>query len=169
MSPKRSFLENLFHGLLLLLAGALLALLLAGAFTNKAHPAEIEPEQVALLYSFAYGHVGFIPEKNPVIRVVARETMCEVAERAECRMVAMERKGVVYLVDTLDLRNALNRTILLHELVHYVQWAQLGEPDSCEERIRRERQAYEIQAKALSKIGYPVQGLELAAGALRCS
>lgn len=169
MSPKRSFLENLFHGLLLLFAGALLALLLAGAFTNKAHPAEIEPEQVALLYSFAYGHVGFIPEKNPVIRVVTRETMCKVAERAICHTAATEREGVVYLVDTLDLRDAWNRSILLHELVHYVQWAQHGEPPTCEERLRREYQAYEIQAKALHMIGHPVAGLKQAARALRCS
>lgn len=131
--------------------------------------AEMSREEFASLYAVAYGNVGHLPERPPQIRFVSRARMCEVAEKPDCRMTGLERAGEIYVIDTLDPRDPYQRSIVLHELVHYVQWSKLGEAADCEETLRREQEAYSIQIKALQAIGHETRALFMAMRQIRCS
>lgn len=77
--------------------------------------------------------------------------------------VFLPRHGIL-LDDRLDPVNDVKaRGILLHELVHYVQWRQKGRQtaQNCHEWVSREDQAYAIQYRWLGKTmarqqGYPL-------------
>ncbi len=61
---------------------------------------------------------------------------------------------VVYVDDRLDLeRNTLHTSILLHELVHWVQGKTGALSQTCEHSIAAEREAYAIQREYLAKYG----------------
>lgn len=117
--------------------------------------AELTPEQATHTYAIAYGQAGFIPEKAPTIHLVNRVKLCRIAGLNEaCRARGLtDADGVIYLDDTLDFSQPLDASILLHEMVHYVDWAKDGPGTSCEEWVRRERRAYTIQGHALEKVG----------------
>lgn len=73
-----------------------------------------------------------------------------------------DRKNeTIYLSDQLDLKNPINRSILLHELVHYVQdvtdsWD--TEENHCRSGMKRELYAFRIQEMFLleNNIHFPV-------------
>lgn len=155
---------------MLLIAIWLASVVLACSFLSETcAAAELTQGQVNAAYAVAYGHMGHIPQNPPTIRIVSRERMCEVAEQPGCRMPGIERAGVVYLIDTIDPSDPFQSSVLVHELVHYVQYDLHGEATTCEERVRREREAYEIQALALEMAGYSARRLSAAVSRLRCS
>lgn len=55
-------------------------------------------------------------------------------------------KGIVYLDQRVNEQdNVFTRSLIVHELVHYLQDLTGDFSDSCEDQIRREREAYAIQ------------------------
>lgn len=61
--------------------------------------------------------------------------------------------GTIYLDDRLDVTRAHDRSVLLHELVHYAQ-NNCAIPRDMAERVMLEDQAYAIQARWLTEQGY---------------
>ena len=65
--------------------------------------------------------------------------------------------GVILHSDKLNMIDPIDRSFLLHELVHFLQHQEEGEQvvRSCESILRWERHAYVAQSRYLSKSGHP--------------
>jgi hypothetical protein len=139
------------------LSWALIAIALVsvtGMWPRPAQAAEIGQDQANALYAIAYGHSGIgVPDKPPVIRLVAQEKLAARYCGRPCAIAAGLIDGEVWLDQALDMTHPVNASILLHELVHYVQWAMRGAARSCAEHRERELQAYTVQAYALDRVG----------------
>lgn len=152
----------------LLLVAVFIILVASGI--SLVYPKDLGREQAALLYAIAYGHMGHMPEKAPEVRIVSRDRLCQLGGlRADCRLSGLEQGGTVYLWEGLDFEAPYDASIALHEFVHAVQFDKLGNAQDCEEKVRREREAYTIQIKALSMAGADTRGLFMAMRGLTCS
>ncbi len=97
------------------------------------------------------------PADSPQIHVVPQAQIAEKFCGKPCRVRAIYlRDEGVYLDDTLDLAgSSLDRSILLHELVHHVQAVSGGyggNPPDCERWNRAEIEAYSLQNRYLTEI-----------------
>ena len=99
-----------------------------------------------------------VPDSLPEIRTLPAAVMQERACRGPCRIKAfyIPAEGV-YLSESLDIKNDVDaKSILLHELVHYVQNAQ-GSFDAggvdCDRWYDQEMEAYEVQNAFLRRYG----------------
>ena len=105
----------------------------------------------------------------PVVRFEARLALCQrVLRRDDCPVRGATIDGVVYLDDSLDFERPLDSSILLHELVHYVQHDRDGPATTCADWLRREQQAYSIQIQALARIGADTLAPVMAVRSLTC-
>ena len=91
-----------------------------------------------------------VPETLPEIYILPAAVMQERACKGPCRIKAfyVPEEGV-YLSDALDIKNDVDaKSILLHELVHYIQSAR-GAFDAsgidCDRWYDQEMEAYEVQ------------------------
>lgn len=146
------------------------ALIGATACTELAHSAELQRDQAASLYAVAYGHVGHLPARAPTVLMIPRQALCQrVLRRDDCPVRGATIDGVIYLDDARDSERALDSSILLHELVHYVQHDRDGPATTCAEWLRREQQAYRIQIEALIRVGADTLAPVMAVRSLTCS
>lgn len=91
------------------------------------------------------------PEVVPVARPVLEQRVCGKL----CPVFALFDPDQGILVDDkLDLpHNHAAQSVLLHELVHYLQWRATGRSAAtCDEWLAREREAYRIQFTWLSSL-----------------
>lgn len=100
-----------------------------------------------------------MPVELPAIRAVPHqylvETMCA---GVECPIKAMYLRGdTIYLDDRLRIeRDETHTSILLHELIHYVQVRSGRFPDQdCATLAAQEREAYRLQARWLMQRQLP--------------
>lgn len=144
-------------------------IILVASCVSLVYSKDLGKEQAAMLYAIAYGHMGHLPQRAPEVHIVPRERLCELGGlRADCRLSGLEQSGTVYLWEGLDFDAPYDASIALHELVHAVQYDKLGNAVDCEEKVRREREAYTIQIKALSMTGADTRGLFMAMRGLSC-
>lgn len=116
-------------------------------------------DQLISLYASAYGRLGIgIPENNPHIYPVSQATLWAIADCEHCNIQGAQLGDSVFYLETLDFIKPMDSSILLHELIHYVQWWRYGTAKTCEERADREWQAYKIQAFVLEQnnIYFPI-------------
>ena len=139
-------------------------------FVTTTQAAELTPQQAHSAYAIAFGNAGYIPPRAPTINLVNRATLCQFARMKEdCPIRALTYpNGVIGLDDTLDFSNPHDAAILIHEMVHYVDWAKDGPATTCAEWTRREQRAYAIQGHALEKIGEDASQVYLSLRAIRC-
>ena len=116
----------------------------------------------ALVWVLAeFGHAGALPA--PTVQWATQQEMVQVAgatnpdSREYIRRHGLRLGGLyipdadkIYLREGLDLNDPRHKSILVHEIVHYVQ-DQLGVQGSVEQL---ERQAYALQEKWLQEQGY---------------
>lgn len=91
------------------------------------------------------------PEVVPVARPVLEQRVCG----KPCPVYALFDPDQGILVDDrLDLPgNPAAQSVLLHELVHYLQWRATGRTAlTCDEWLAREREAYRIQFRWLATL-----------------
>jgi len=98
-----------------------------------------------------------IPEELPVVHFVPHGVLEEKACHKPCPVLGwFSLDNQIYLDDQLDLKGSVQaRSILLHELVHYVQQVS-GKFDgmrTCEGWVQREKEAYTIQNRWLFEQG----------------
>jgi len=89
------------------------------------------------------------PHGLPVIHLVSQDEVARIACSGPCAAKAVFIQGDgVYLDDSLDLEHdAFARSVLVHELVHFIQEAQgrFSNLSPCAAWNAREREAYMIQ------------------------
>jgi hypothetical protein len=114
---------------------------------SSADLAQLVAQLLATIHSIS----GYpLPDAAPVVRLTTLSQMQAMVCRGPCQVRGFyTRENGVVLNDTLDLaHDTTARSVLLHELVHYVQ--QLNGkfeklPDRCDRWFAREYEAYEIQ------------------------
>lgn len=98
-----------------------------------------------------------IPAELPTVHRVPHETIEALACGRECAALGAYRSGEgIYLDEALSPEtNIFARSVLLHELVHYVQDVanELGGAGDCDRWYRREQEAYAIQKRFLMLVG----------------
>lgn len=133
-------------------------LVVLALFCSAATAAEPSRETFAELYAVAYGKYGSevggmpLPDRAPVLEPVAIGELREILGCAECRPRAVHRAGKIWYDETLDFARLYDRSILIHELIHYLQWVRLGDVSSCAENARRENEAYMLQQRYLADV-----------------
>ncbi|MDJ0943002.1 MAG: hypothetical protein QNJ30_06040 [Kiloniellales bacterium] len=94
-----------------------------------------------------------LPERPPEVVFVSQSYLESQACDRPCEIRGWFPPGrVVYLDDRLDPQNdTWERSILVHELVHYLQQEEgtFTEDGTCETWMKREAEAYEIQYRWL--------------------
>jgi hypothetical protein len=136
--------------------GLVYAGLIVMLFALPARAGELAQEQAAVLYAIAYSHVGGnLPDKPPTIRLVDRATLQAIAcNGANCPVRGYQRGADVFVDAALDFADPRDAAVLLHEIVHFLQFARAGPAQDCHEWLRREREAYLIQARELERLGH---------------
>lgn len=116
---------------------------------------------VAELFAAIHLMAGYpVPADPPEIHIVSQAELAAAVCQRPCRVRAVYfRESGVYLDEELDLVGSdLDRSILLHELVHHVQ-AQTGRYDAMHDDCVRwtlaEREAYALQSRYLRQINSP--------------
>ena len=75
----------------------------------------------------------------------------------------------IYVLDSLNLTNEVADSIILHEMVHYLQFQNgMFNDKSCENSLALERQAYGIQKEYLLREGVVANGVGLTVVSMHC-
>jgi hypothetical protein len=106
-----------------------------------------------------------VPDRPPVVSTVSRDDLMATACAGPClaRGAYVPGQGVLIL-RTLDIDgNPRDRSVLLHELVHYLQdrYGRFATEPACRRYIDREIEAYSVQDRYLSRYN---MGINLAGG-----
>jgi hypothetical protein len=101
------------------------------------------------------------PKSLPPIHRVPRFVIQDLVCASECGVLATYRPGEgIYIDERMHPEtNLFDRSVLLHELVHYVQDLanERGEMEECKRWYYREQEAYAIQKQFLMLVGSPVR------------
>jgi Domain of unknown function (DUF6647) len=113
-------------------------------------------EVLASLLIFAQSVTGYAPlDDPPQVSFVPHVELERAACSRPCKIYGWYPLGrTIYLDDRLDpVHDAGDRSILLHELVHYLQQAHgaFTGGSECEKWSRRELEAYRVQARWLTE------------------
>ena len=99
------------------------------------------------------------PKQPPSVFRVSHAELEHYVCGANCAIKAWYKPGEgIFLDESLKPEtNMFDRSILLHELVHYFQdmSGYYGKSDACNRWLHRELNAYEIQNRYLGTIGHP--------------
>jgi hypothetical protein len=104
---------------------------------------------IFIVGSTSYSSTSALPEVLPIARPELEQRVCG----KPCPVFALfvPEQGIL-LDDRLDLlADTAAQSVLLHELVHYLQWQATGRrATKCDEWLAREREAYRTQFAWLS-------------------
>lgn len=134
------------------------------------------PLSAALIAELIAAIGTFIPggEQMDAPRIVEVEPaiLQQKACGGKCKVIAwFGPDATIYIDKRMDPENnIMARSIVLHELVHHVQYKLTGHmADGCDQWLARERQAYDIQARWLFEYGVDARPLYMQARTLMCS
>lgn len=125
-------------------------------FASPAQPAPLDRETTAIIYNMMHALSKYkLPDIAPTVDYVSQEKLNEiVCGKNPCHQInGAQVRDKIYILDSLDMNDPYNRSILAHEFVHWFQYSSLGEAKDCPESIRREYEAYGLQNYILEKIG----------------
>lgn len=123
---------------------------------RKPHPMAMEDLLPSLMEAIDRLSKYTVPDSLPLVQRVPHEKIEELACGGEkCAALAAYRSGeaIVYIDEALEPETDIfARSVLLHELVHYVQDVsdELIDAEPCRRWSRREQRAYAIQMRFLS-------------------
>lgn len=113
---------------------------------------------IAVLLSWTVHLTSYpYPEKLPQLEYKPRSFFVEHACLGDekCRVAGWyDNAGVVYIDDRLKgQEDALTRSLIVHEFTHYLQDVSGNfNSGTCDDHMRREREAYSVQRQYLNKI-----------------
>jgi len=118
-------------------------------------------ELVTHLLMAAHAYTGYdLPAESPEVRFVPQVEIRQMACDRPCKVYGWYPHGkTIYLDDRLDpVHDVAARGILLHELVHYLQQSAgaFETSSACRNWADREREAYMVQGRWLTKQGSTV-------------
>jgi hypothetical protein len=126
-----------------------------------------QQDLVPILFSSIHNLSKFpLPDKLPVIRFLPAAELSKLACHSECLVLGHYQGGdTIYLDEKLRPEsNLFDRSVLLHEMVHYLQYAadaSAVKPQTQQEKCvlwyTREREAYAIQDAFLVEVSSPVR------------
>jgi hypothetical protein len=124
---------------------------------SETYPIEMAELLPALLRAIDQLSKYPIPDQLPPVHRVSHEKIEALACGRKCAALAAYRSGEgIYLDEALvPETNIFARSVLLHELVHYVQDVsrELASTEPCDRWVRREQEAYAIQKRFLMLVG----------------
>jgi hypothetical protein len=115
-------------------------------------------ELISILLSWAASLSGYpYPDTRPAIEYRAHDFFAQhaCAAEASCRAAAWyDDDGTIYLDRQLaDLEDPVIRSVVVHELVHYLQDLNGAfAAGTCDDSVRREREAYAVQRTYLNRV-----------------
>jgi len=120
-----------------------------------ANAGELSPETAAVVYAMAHSVSGYkLPEQAPQIHLITVAKLRAVAcPGRDCAVRGLQAKNMIFIDMEMDMDDPFSRAILFHEMVHYLQWASGGDARDCADWLRREVEAYSLQAAVLHKVG----------------
>lgn len=114
-------------------------------------------ELVAVLMSWAVQLSGYpVPARTPEVELVSQQWLVDQACGGQaCRVRGWLPPGErIYLDEALDpIGSTMDASVLLHELVHYLQRESGRFGDDCSAAIDKEREAYATQRSFLAAYG----------------
>jgi hypothetical protein len=112
-------------------------------------------EQIASVYAAAVVAADLgEPENPPLVHLLNMGELRNMIGCGDCLVRGSFIDNEIYIDEALDFADPHQKSILLHEMVHYLQRAKLGEVKDCNEWLRRELEAFDIQMKELIRQGY---------------
>jgi hypothetical protein len=115
------------------------------------------PELVSALVYWVTLFTGApAPPTLPTVVKVPHDQLAQMACRAPCPVLGLYKDGVIYIDDALDPQHdSYHRSVVLHELVHYVQDVngKFADESPCTRFNLREREAYAVQNRYLVRVG----------------
>lgn len=124
-------------------------------FPPKSWGAELNPMQATTIYLLAHSTSGYkLPDMAPEVHLVPIQKLRDkVCPGKTCAVHALQERERIYLDEALDMQDVQNASILYHEMIHYLQFANKGEAKNCTEWMEREYEAYGLQNHVLEKAG----------------
>lgn len=125
------------------------------------YPIPMDELLPALRNAIQYLSKYTVPEVLPPVHRVSHAMVAQLACGKACAALAAYRSNEgIYLDEALKPEsNIFARSVLLHELVHYVQDVsnELADARPCERWYRREQEAYAIQKRFLVLLGSQIR------------
>ena len=132
-----------------------------------AQSSELSSDLQESLYQLAHVQTGLpLPARPPSIHLTRQEDMSLLIGCGQCTPSGVQVKEHVYVDAGLDFSKAYDASILLHELVHYLQWSVAGPAKSCDEWREREQKAIAVQTRYLATAGADTMRVRLSAQTL---
>lgn len=129
-----------------------------------AKAADLSPGQGMTIWVMTWGQTHFIHEGDvellnnpPTIHLMDQAALCNFWGRTleSCGpLKAVQFEDSIRVLETLDFDTALDASIILHEMVHYVQWYKHGASSGCDAFNANEKEARKVQAEVLAYSGY---------------
>ena len=117
--------------------------------------APLSEQQIASIYAAAVAASDLgEPENPPIVHLLNIGELRQIIGCGDCRIRGAFIENEIYIDEALDFGNPHERSILMHEMLHYLQRAKLGEVRDCNEWLRRELEAFDIQMNELIRQGY---------------
>lgn len=129
-------------------------------FSDLARAEPLDPMQAATIYTLAHSTTHLpLPEVPPTIHMTSADAINKMlTETGVCpkgcpSVKAAQIEDSIYVDDKLDFADIQNAAILLHEMVHFLQYAKDGPAKTYSEWRDREIYAYQAQNFVLNKAG----------------
>lgn len=130
---------------------AIAVMFLCGAVISLARADEVSGPELRELGDYA-SH-ALRAQKLAKIPIPTRSLDPALYKRCNCRPRGLFLDDVLYIDPEVDLSTVIGKSILLHELVHAVQFNQRGYVNGCFEANTREAEAIRIQTQWLEEKG----------------
>ena len=130
-------------------------------------------EKIIMLVTMASQFLSLpVPLENPVVEYVPQSFLQDkICSGKKCRVEALHENGKIYMSNTTkNKKEVMHDSILLHEIVHYVQFKNGKILNTCEGLREMEDQAYALQEFFLNDNGVYLGGpLRFGAMELNCN
>ena len=100
------------------------------------------------------------PEQFQTIKLTTKQALRAMLCPSEsCEPRGGQVGDTIYLSEDMDFGDPFDESVVVHEMVHYIQWWKAGghrggEARDCWENISREVKAYAIQQRVLERAGH---------------
>jgi hypothetical protein len=138
--------------------------------SDKPHAVSFQTPEVQKLYEEAKFFTKFVGDIEPpkIIPSTPKELQKMYCGGNQCSVSAIYYRGNIYYDNSIELNDTVNRSIIVHELVHHIQNHQYGPTYDCDLWYKKEQQAYQVQSTYLKLHGHSDKIIKEAIKGLTC-